>query len=449
VEQLDLLFDPVFQEEQFNTEMLLTNQYVDSIQRLDKEQSYEAIISVLWNTGMPCSDLNFSSNSKDKSVLRYCEWKGKQVPCAAIFSTFPTDQGMCCTFNMKAADKFFSGKTYSGLIQRLQNKERYSVSNVNLEKENTEPGRNKGLFVVLDSHSDIMTASSIEKDTQGFIGLITQGGHFPQINVGAFDIKPGHKNIVALSATVINSGVELQTMNSSSRNCIFEWENSFLKIFKSYTKQNCIFECNLFYAQQYLENEFEPCIPWFFPSSEMSPNVCDPWQASRMNEIMSNVPIKGCKDCLPDCDSTIFKTRISAAPIQNCELHSINSNSLCNTNGNKKLNSEHLSDFVSSVYNKRYSTDPYFYKKNFPSSYRKTGSSLPMGDVFESTNKPYYAFGKDIASVEIFFDSAYATKIQRSSKMSWIDYFSSVGGIFGLVLGVGIISLFEIIWLLI
>ncbi len=31
--------------------------------------------------------------------------------------------------------------------------------------------------------------------------------------------------------------------------------------------------------------------------------------------------------------------------------------------------------------------------------------------------------------------------------MSWIDYFSAVGGLLGLVLGMGIVSVVEIIWL--
>jgi hypothetical protein len=31
--------------------------------------------------------------------------------------------------------------------------------------------------------------------------------------------------------------------------------------------------------------------------------------------------------------------------------------------------------------------------------------------------------------------------------MTWIDYFSTVGGLLGLVLGMGIISFVELIWL--
>ena len=449
MEQLDLLFDPAFREEQYTKEIISTNQHINSIHKLNMKNSYPTIVSTLWNTGMPCNDIGASGNKKNRSVLKYCAWNGVQVPCAAMFTTFPTDQGMCCTFQMKAADELFSGGTYPQLIQTLQDMEKIIGIQNPIESRKAEPGQNKGLFVILDSHSDIMTASSIDKDTQGFIGLVTQGGNFPQINVGGFDIKPGHKNIVALTATVINSDKELQNMDPKSRNCYFEWENSFLKMFKIYTQQNCLFECNLLYAQQLLESKFQPCTPWYFPSPETLPNICDPWHATQLIEIMSNVPISECKHCLPDCDSTIFKPRISTTPLRKCQLNSLGSNKFCLKNTGNNLVDENLGNLVSSGYSRRNSLKPYFYKKDFPSSYRKLGTSLPIGDVFESTNEPYNAFDKDIASVQIYFDSAYATKIQTSPRMTWNDYFANVGGIYGLVLGIGIISLFEILWLLI
>jgi hypothetical protein len=102
-EPLDLLFDPVYENDIHNNETLMTNKIDDTLERLDKISSYPALLSTFWNSGMPCSD------SEENSILRYCEWKGEQVPCSAIFSTFPTDQGMCCTFNMKAAEQLFLG----------------------------------------------------------------------------------------------------------------------------------------------------------------------------------------------------------------------------------------------------------------------------------------------------------------------------------------------------
>ena len=46
------------------------------------------------------------------------------MPCSAIFSTFPTDRGMCCAFNMKSADMIFKGSRYVELIKKLQDKDK-------------------------------------------------------------------------------------------------------------------------------------------------------------------------------------------------------------------------------------------------------------------------------------------------------------------------------------
>ena len=450
MEQIDTLFDPVFQELQHNNEVNLTNQMVDSIQRLGNgNNSYSTLLSTLWHTGMPCTDTEVSNNKEDKSVLRYCEWKGKQVPCASIFSTFPTDQGMCCTFNMKAADELFSGESYSHLIQQLQNKERPLGFHALVERQMTEPGKKKGLFVVLDSRSDILSTSSVDEDKQGFIGMITQSGNFPQVNVGGFDIKPGHANVVSLTATMISADNALQNMDPKSRNCFFQWESSSLKFFKIYTHSNCIFECNFFFALKILqaEQQFKPCWPWYFPSLDKSPKICDPWEASQLIEKMSNVPIHQCNHCLSNCDSTILKSRISTSPHRKCQLNSFRSNTFCNKNDGNRFSSEVITDLTSYDLKRRFNNKTYFYKKYIASEQRKFGSSLKYGDVFEITNKPYNAFDNDIASVQIYFEAGYATRIQKSPRLTWTNYFSNVGGIFGLVLGIGIISFVELFWI--
>ena len=105
-----------------------------------------------------------------------------------------------------------------------------------------------------------------------------------------------------------------------------------------------------------------------------------------------------------------------------------------------------LNYLVQSDYKTRFTSFPYYIKKNFPAIDRKYGTSLLNGDVFESTNVPYNPFNKDIAKVQLYFDSATAVKIQRSSVMTWTDFFSNIGGIFGLALGMGLISLVELFW---
>ena len=49
--------------------------------------------------------------------------------------------------------------------------------------------------------------------------------------------------------------------------------------------------------------------------------------------------------------------------------------------------------------------------------------------------------------VEIIYQKSTLVQIGTQLNMTWIDYFSSVGGLLGLVLGMGFFSFFELIWL--
>jgi hypothetical protein len=84
--------------------------------------SFRAIFSNLWYSTLPCFDVKgvTSDKSGDIGVLKSCQWKGKPISCSAIFTTFPTDRGMCCTFNMKAADEIFRGSEFPELVKSLQ-----------------------------------------------------------------------------------------------------------------------------------------------------------------------------------------------------------------------------------------------------------------------------------------------------------------------------------------
>ena len=66
--------------------------------------------------------------------------------------------------------------------------------------------------------------------------------------------------------------------------------------------------------------------------------------------------------------------------------------------------------------------------------------------LFHANKKSYDAYEKDIALVEISFRKSSIIQMERKARMNWIDYFSTVGGLLGLVLGMGIISLIEMVW---
>ena len=121
---------------------------------------------------------------------------------------------------------------------------------------------------------------------------------------------------------------------------------------------------------------------------------------------MWNIPDKQCNHCLPDCSSTIFKTRISTAPLRKCSVLNLGNSSFCNMYNHSSITPSMLDDLVISNFENRFGSLSYYMKKNFTPSHRKFGSSLRYGDIFESTNIGYNAFDKDIAKVQVYLSSA-------------------------------------------
>ena len=66
----------------------------------------------------------------------------------------------------------------------------------NANEPKTLPGQNKGLVLVIDSHSDLFSAGSLDVDYDSFIGLIRPSGSFPLMSQEGFQIKPGHYDAI-------------------------------------------------------------------------------------------------------------------------------------------------------------------------------------------------------------------------------------------------------------
>jgi hypothetical protein len=159
---------------------------------------------------------------------------------------------------------------------------------------------------MLDAHTDLFAPGSVDSDFEGFLGLISPSGTFPQMLLEGFEIKPGHNNIISLTGSRIDADDSLKDLAVTERKCKFSTENSDMKIHKNYTYQNCIFECSLLYALNQMSNatvagnDSMACVPWFFPSP-VSTNipVCDPWQSVNFFGFMALVPDDECTRCLP------------------------------------------------------------------------------------------------------------------------------------------------------
>ena len=447
----DLIFDPSLTSELQIAVAKKKKEYIDMLLRINLKRAYEGLFSLLYNANLPCFDIKGITAEKDgdRGNLKYCEWKGKPMSCSAIFTTFPSDQGMCCSFNMNAAEDIFQGNQYPNLVKKLQDFDKnnsFSDSQVPIKylidnEPKSLPGRNKGLVVVLDAHRDLLSAGSMDIDLFGFLGFIGTNQTYPRLNLEGFEIMAGHRNIITLTATKLDADESLEDLDETERKCRFPDETDVMKIHKQYTYDNCIFECGLFFAQN---NSVNGCIPWYFPSAEDEILICDPWQTAEFLKLMAEVPEENCKYCLADCSATLYQPFLVPVPLSKCDSYNFGVSKYCDYKNKYFLPPKKYDGQILEEYQARQMNASFL--NSFQSTTRTHAKVIPGGDVFTQSTKTYEAYERDIAIVRIFFQKSTVLQIGSQPRMTWIDYFSTVGGLLGLVLGMGIISFIEVIW---
>jgi len=298
-------------------------------------------------------------------------------------------------------------------------------------------GRNKGLYVMLDAHSDLFTTTSLEQDYTSFTGLISYSGSFPYMANEGFEIVPGHHNIISLSALRVNADDSMHDLNIQSRNCRFYDESSDLIIFKNYTYANCLFECGLLKAKEVFQ-----CSPWYFPAIQESKKICDPWDNKNFLYYMDSFKETNCPNCLPECNATLYDVSINKVAFRKCDSANTAMSFLCKFNGiwDKPLPKKYFS-LLTNVTSIDDVHDP------TSVSNIRTYNNLNKYSWTEKIPAKYDAFDVDIATVDISFRKPKALQIQPKLKMNWIDFLSTIGGLLGLVLGMGVVSFIEICWL--
>jgi hypothetical protein len=430
----------------------------DIMQRLDQSTAYQSIFQTLWYSSLPCFDIrNITAyNNGASSLLNYCEWKGMPISCSAIFTTFPTDQGMCCSFNMKAADEIYVESLYRNMLRAMQTSDKMeaflssTIPTNYLEngEPKTIPGRNKGLVLMLDAHSNWLAPGSMDGDLKGFTAFIESSGSFPLMSQGGLPIVPGFNNIITLTSSIVRADENLRSLDKIERNCRFQEENEGLKLHKKYTYLNCMFECTLFYTQSVIAMKYNiTCQPWFFPTSMDSISICDPWQSYDFFQVMTHdIPDNLCPQCLPDCSVTTYNPKITVTPFHKCNVNNFGASEFCKTDLKQplpmqmRLINQIQNEFLNNSTVKLEDVPDYIL--SMKSSLRQYGI-----DVFKNPQKTYDAFDQDIAMVQIIYQKSTVNLLGSWLTMTWIDYFSTVGGLLGLVLGAGFVTFFEMFWL--
>ena len=134
---------------------------------------------------------------------------------------------------MKAADEIFYSGSYSQNVIDLQAFDEAHAFGKSIKPDwfnkgkepKSLPGKNKGLYLMLDAHSDKLASGSVDTDFQGFIGLIHSSGSFPLVSQFGFQIAAGSNNMVAVSAMKIDANENIRSIEVERRKCRFPGTN--------------------------------------------------------------------------------------------------------------------------------------------------------------------------------------------------------------------------------
>ena len=249
-------------------------------------------------------------------MLKKCFWEGEEIACREIFTTIPTDSGLCCAFNYDLNLKNpcnNNNNEYSCLVEDL-------VGSYYQEegRKKASVGKKKGLQLVIDHNSNLVSLGTLFDE--GIRMYIGQTSEFPQLDVKSFDISLGKKNHYDLSQAHIYSTAELRKLQPDQRQCFFGNEKQ-LNYFSTYTQSSCFLECKLQHAKS-----VHNCVPWYLPRTADTA-LCDPWEGREVRETMDRVGREvretmdktlddQCVHCLPDCEKTLYKVTTTTINFQ-------------------------------------------------------------------------------------------------------------------------------------
>ena len=264
---IDLAINPAKKSERQSKIEKEIIKYKSIFGNIDMEQAYEHFFELLWYSKLPCFDIKNRTSTAihQMSLLKKCFWKDSEISCAALFKAQPTDRGMCCSFNMK---EFLRTTAFSANVDKLKKFDKNNSFETGklpdwyLQKEpKSQSGQNKGLRLILDAHSDILSKGTVFDDFQGFVTVVSDSENFPLTKKYGFLVKPGEETSVAIKPISIRGDESVRKLDIKDRNCYFQKESS-LKLFKIYTQANCLFECQVDYARSEMNSS---CTPWYYP----------------------------------------------------------------------------------------------------------------------------------------------------------------------------------------
>ena len=334
---------------------------------------------------------------------------------------------------------------FNGLVTKTHN----SNSDPMDEYQLLQSEKLNNFKVLLHDHNDILMMLSQENK------IIRLDKDNESVSVPSFYTK--------VKVEVQDADENIRTVEVKKRKCRFQDETDGLKLFLTYTKANCLYEC-----QYQLAREKCQCVPWNFPHKSTD-ELCDffgnfcftreiSWLSENLNDV-SHIGSPPC-GCYPSCKS--YKYTPVGQDIAPKSPKWLDSHLW--QNEIKQL--KRKSNIVDLFNVKNHIPKQYLHHYIFAIFYGKTLTLMPqhenlgpMSFIYEERIMPHFASAKldnfknssddlsdrikNIAILYIDFDRSRYRVRRQIKRTSLANMLSSFGGILGLFLGLSVIGLLD------
>lgn len=237
----------------------------------------------------------------DPMLYNYCEFKGIMIKCDMLYTRTFTEFGACETYNWQGHDVVLKSEIISKdfLVQSRYDILEYPVANINLrsskkrnKKMRKRPGNSTVYWTLDDGYrtekeevwpvraerrhyvsfnviwSNDYTVDYCKSIGGGFIFMLHLPNELPTTIHEKYFVSFNDAKKVTITAKSYKMRKDLRHLKPQERQCYFDGEKN-LKLFRTYTKAHCEFECMTNYTLEKCG-----CVKFSMPRTEIT-EICD------------------------------------------------------------------------------------------------------------------------------------------------------------------------------
>jgi hypothetical protein len=151
---------------------------------------------------------------------------------------------------------------------------------------------------------------------------------------------------------------------------------------------------------------------------------------------------------LADCDTVVYEPTITTIPFRRCDFRNLGVSKLCDFENPFVPKPQIWARQVMEALN---ATLPNISlvaaQLGFVSSKRSYAIPFIPPGAFNFADETYDAYDQDLAVASFFFRKTSIIELNTDVSQTWIEFFSVIGGLLGLCIGMSIVTFIELFWL--